>query len=478
MENTVTYSYSKQGINGQNGSNGTNGVSVVSVLKTSGPDANNDDTYTITYSNNTTSTFKVHNGNNSTQYYIHYVYADIIGALGSGQIESDRHYSTSQTRKYIGVYVDTTEQDADTFNAANGKSGIVWSQVTGTNGVSPYSLGLDNDFDTIPCNAQGEIPTYNWQANTQHVLTAYNGASAIDFKVLSSLPNNNTGYVVVYEATNVGYVPVTDAISSAVSTYTAYINGLNADKGVITYRLYNGTTQVATAKFEATKNYAGRDGTDAVDYWLTPDVNAIKIAQDSTITPSTINVSFYKQVGQNPAALNANSAYRWYKIGEASTSTTTGTATNGTATITVPSNITSGIVVEFYSGDIIYDRETIATAIDGIDGIDGDSIHIKANADACTALGDGYIGADQNIYFLDSLNPRHFQNAGHVGGPQGEKGDTGDAAISYWLDISSNFHVGELQADDITVTAWKQVGNETAVVDPDSYIRYKFSNET
>ena len=63
-------------------------------------------------------------GKNATQYYIHYVYCDDTD-LGT-------NYSTTDTRKYVGVYVDTTSADATSF--AKVPSDVIWSQIEGDKG--------------------------------------------------------------------------------------------------------------------------------------------------------------------------------------------------------------------------------------------------------------------------------------------------------------------------------------------------------
>ena len=63
-------------------------------------------------------------GKNATQYYIHYVYCDDTD-LGT-------NYSTTDTRKYVGVYVDTVSADATSF--AKVPSDVIWSQIEGDKG--------------------------------------------------------------------------------------------------------------------------------------------------------------------------------------------------------------------------------------------------------------------------------------------------------------------------------------------------------
>ena len=63
-------------------------------------------------------------GADATQYYIHYVYCDDTD-LGT-------NYSTTGTRKYVGVYVDTVSADATSF--AKVPSDVIWSQIEGDKG--------------------------------------------------------------------------------------------------------------------------------------------------------------------------------------------------------------------------------------------------------------------------------------------------------------------------------------------------------
>lgn len=77
-------------------------------------------------------------GQDATQYYIHYVYCD--------NTSTGENYHTTQTRKYVGIYTDTTEADASTFATANAKSGIVWSQITGDKGETGTTLVSDTIY--------------------------------------------------------------------------------------------------------------------------------------------------------------------------------------------------------------------------------------------------------------------------------------------------------------------------------------------
>lgn len=66
-------------------------------------------------------------GANATQYYTHFVYVDDI-VLGT-------NYSTTESRKYLGIYTDTSEKDAETFELAQEKDPI-WNKIQGENGAA------------------------------------------------------------------------------------------------------------------------------------------------------------------------------------------------------------------------------------------------------------------------------------------------------------------------------------------------------
>lgn len=61
----------------------------------------------------------------------------------------------------------------------------------------------------------------------------------------------------------------------------------------------------------------------------------------------------------------------------------------------------------------------------GEDGKDGTSVRILPNAESCTELGDGYIDASGHLQVLINLDPRTFEDAGEIRGPQGPAGQDG-----------------------------------------------------
>ena len=131
-------------------------------------------------------------GKDATQYYIHFVYCDDTTA--------GTNYSTSEARKYIGVYTDTTQADAATFNAAKAKAGIVWSKAEGedgTNGTTPtVTATKSNGKTTIIINGTAAA-TINDGTNGASLVNKGNWAASTKYNVLDCVyvAANKTSYV-------------------------------------------------------------------------------------------------------------------------------------------------------------------------------------------------------------------------------------------------------------------------------------------
>lgn len=107
-------------------------------------------------------------GSSATQYYIHYVYADDT---------TGTNYSTNQTRKYIGTYTDTTQADAASFEKL--PQGVVWSQITGTDGKD----GEDGKDGTNGSDGNG-ISAINYY----YAVTTTNSAPSADSVTSTTIP--------------------------------------------------------------------------------------------------------------------------------------------------------------------------------------------------------------------------------------------------------------------------------------------------
>ena len=131
-------------------------------------------------------------GKDATQYYIHFVYCDDTSA--------GTNYSTSEARKYIGVYTDTTQADAATFNAAKAKAGIVWSKAEGEDGkdgtTPTVTATKSNGKTTITINGTAAA-TINDGTNGASLVNKGNWAASTKYNVLDCVyvAANKTSYV-------------------------------------------------------------------------------------------------------------------------------------------------------------------------------------------------------------------------------------------------------------------------------------------
>lgn len=114
------------------------GRGIVSILKTS--TSGNIDTYTITYTDNTTSTFEVTNG--------------IDGTDGRGIVSIEKTGTTGLIDTYTITYTDNT---TSTFNVVNGK-GIVSIEKTSTSGyVDTYTITYNDGTTSTYEVTNGEV---------------------------------------------------------------------------------------------------------------------------------------------------------------------------------------------------------------------------------------------------------------------------------------------------------------------------------
>ena len=133
------------------------------------------------------------NGQDATQYYMHFVYCD--------DTSSGTNYSTTESRKYVGIYTDTTQADAATFDTAKAKSGIVWSKAEGEDGNDGTSVTISSKAVTYQAGTSGiTAPTGTW---TDAVPSVEKGLYLwTKTEVTYSDGTSTTSYSVGYAGTN------------------------------------------------------------------------------------------------------------------------------------------------------------------------------------------------------------------------------------------------------------------------------------
>lgn len=312
---------------------------------------------------------------------------------------------------------------------------------SGSNGVSPVTLAIENEIDSIPCDKDGNISTdYDYLSKTLHKLRLVEGTTEKAFRVLDHVPTSGSGYTVVYS-----YNPdeieaqLASRTTASSDAYEAWITELKTDSAKINYTVYKDTTStvVAVGYFLAEKLRAGSKGDPGeatVDYCLLADAGYQVIknpnVSPATYTPAQVALTAYKQVGQNPpvplTTANRGDQKFFYTIGDGSR----------TQLNTADGKITLNFGADYYTTNqkvTLYLQEKIVA------GETTTYEYHLLDSQTITVLSDGVNGAP---------------------GGQGGKGDDGKSVISttkyYKLtnttpsDFSSS-HVGENPPDD----GWK-----------------------
>lgn len=163
----------------------------------------------------------------------------------------------------------------------------------GTDGTSPYRLDLTNQSAGINCDKDGNVlPGAKRPTCTAQL---YAGTSAV-----------TASYSISGSETLVG---VSINSSTGVLTFTSAFTFTQTTLEITVYAKIGGVT-IATAIMTVMKNIAGLDGQPAVTYWIAPTANAVHVTSGGTVSPSSIGVVKYKQVGEEtPVVTSEGTVY-------------------------------------------------------------------------------------------------------------------------------------------------------------------------
>lgn len=358
-------------------------------------------------------------------------------------------YNADKTVKYDSETIPVIEDGVDGADGPQGPKGDTGAEgpqgpkgEKGEQGKSVYTITIDNDFDTVPCSSDWVIPsTYDWVGQTSHSIRAYLGSEPIEFIVKKTAPTSGTDCVVVCEYSSYAITLVNDsAFDTKLSVFNAHASNLLSSQAEVVYTLYIGTTRVDSCNFKMSKLPAGADGQDAVDHYIQiAGIKQIKKTKDNVIEPTAVTINFMKQIGNSAPQLTDKC---YWEIDYNNATQVTGTTNTRVLNVT---EVRTDIEIRMFSeknGNIL-DYESIPLIADGVDGkegpqgpvgpkgLDGKSISVKATADDCVNIGDGYIDVNGHLQILDALDPKHFVDAGEIKGPKGDS--------VYTVSISNDF---------------------------------------
>ena len=402
------------GVDGKDGVDGSDGVSITAVVRSSSD--GNVDTYTISYSDGTESSFTVTNG------------AD--GQPGAqGQKGEDGHTPTVTIGENGNWYVD----GEDTGHKAQGPQGEKGEKGDdGTDGVSIVGVAKtssDGAFDTY---------TITYSDSTTSTFTIKNGADGEDGHTPSITIGENGNWLV--DGTDTG----TKAQGSqgeqgvGISKVEKTSSEGNVDTYTITYGDGSTSTFKVTNGIDGKTPYIGDDG-----YWYIGDQNTgVKAQGDKGIQGEKGDKGdkgdpgLNGQDGRSVASIEKTSS-----SGNVDTYTITySDGTTGSFTVTNGTDGQDGSQgIQGIQGEKGEDGHTPTVTIgdngnwyvDGVDtgksskGSDGNKIYTGNGApdDGLGCAGDIYLDSSTGDLYEKTSS---WEKAGNVKGPKGEDGEKGD----------------------------------------------------
>lgn len=358
------------------------------------------DTYTITYSDNTTSTFKIYNGTNGTQ-----------GTDGKSAYE-------------IWIDLGNSGTENDFINSLKGE--------TGNNGKSAYeqwldlgNMGTEADFIESLKGNTGYSPqievfknvaTWAVRTDTAGNTAYYNNDSSI---TQFDLTNRNTVAIICwwFEGETISEIPLRINFYTSNSELPQTIYNIEAHTGhqfEYDTSAYDYMTIVSTSDINATGQVVYNDETSESGYFL-----KITYYNDISGEQTIITENLRGQDGDN--GVDGKSAYDiWIDNGNSGTVQeflNSLIGQNGTSVSNATVNSEGHLIITLDNNN----------QIDAgyVKGADGTSVNIKGELNTTEELptgannGDGYIINGDLWVYTDN----NWINAGAIKGPQGETGN-------------------------------------------------------
>lgn len=234
----------------------------------------------------------------------------------------------------------------------------------GASGNASVSAVLTNDFQFLPANSDGVIPSSSFTDATTQVKVFEGGTDkTVDYAITLEKSSNDIQYT---------------ASATQKANDTVHVTAMTADTGYITFTCRKGSTTLVK-NFSLSKVESGADGKTPTIYSLEPSVLAVNKAYnaDKTIqgfTPSTVTFNSYSITGTDNGT--SKTAYNGrmviYVNGDSSDVKYTSQSDESTCSFTVIN--CSTITCELYkSGGTsnLLDTQTIVVTSDGFKGDNG-----------------------------------------------------------------------------------------------------------
>ena len=284
-----------------------------------------------------------------TEYYL-------ATSASSGVTTSTSGWTTSvqaitATKKYLWNYEVVTYTNGSTTTTTPVIIGAY-----GDKGADAYSLDLDNEMDSVPCNVQLQTNSPSNQVYT--TLTLYKGATAIDMGTPTIVKSSTALDVEL------------DSVSGYSKRYKITVYDAAGLTETVTFKIsVSGVTR--NVVFTVNKIKPGVDGTPATIYRVEPSVTAVKVLKSGVATSAYVTCKKTKQTGNNTPAETTDG----YLCVRLSGSTTDLSYSERYINAGVPVTNQSSIEFILYrstTDKTVLDRETVPIISDGSDGKPGD----------------------------------------------------------------------------------------------------------
>ena len=220
-------------------------------------------------------------------------------------------------------------------------------------GTSPYFADIDNEMDSVVCDKDGKTTAaysttfrvYLWHGSTEMTLSDITiSGTTTDITATKNVTNKTVTVSVAKGKT----IPLATEL-----TITPKATGAPNDQSV--HFVLNGVRP-------------GADGKPAVLYSIIPSISSIKCDKSNTLTPTSFTCTVQKVSGDSVSTATSTDGTLRYSIDNDITTSTQGTALTIGGTINSYTSSNKYIVLAFFEGTTLRDKERILIVADGSDG--------------------------------------------------------------------------------------------------------------
>lgn len=320
--------------------------------------------------------------------FIAYVFASGAMTDKMRQLSTSLSVPKSICQSYVGIYFelrwyfDPSSSDSAAATAYRVCDYETVEIAKAENGTSPWIADLDNEMDSIACDAD-DHPVSQQQVTTN--LSLFYGSTKKDFK--TAVTGAETGITVQFNNGSTAHdsdtVTVTFGTSATVSgkkVFTITLTAKDDDSIIRTLKL-----TVNGIKGDARYN-------------LTPSDSSVVKSKSGSYTPNTLSCGYTKYDVKKGAFVTASGGtIKYIKDSE------TESSAHAYAVLTPGTDFIRKVTYLLYVGGVIVDRETIPIVSDGNDGKDSVQAYASPDKISVPCLSNGSVASPVSKTIIFSL---------------------------------------------------------------------------